>query len=193
MGKRTVFFAAAMVASLALPVMAGVPESCAACHGQDGVAKRDGVPHLDGQKDDYMASALKDLKRRQVADHSSFSAPDADQAIAAWAAAAPSRPAGKAPSEAAVARGGEIYSGRCSDCHTEMGRNGDEGAPVLASQDLSYLKRATVEFSNGTRRSPKLMKDAYQGLTPEDLGLVAEFLHGQPPVAPPEPKKKRRR
>jgi len=65
---------AAIALALSAPVLAAPPAKparlglCAACHGEDGVAKIPGAPHLAGQKLDYLREALRQYRdgRRDI-------------------------------------------------------------------------------------------------------------------------------
>lgn len=52
--------------------LAGDPEAgerrsavCAACHGKDGIARIPGYPHLAGQNEAYLVSAMQAYKNKQ--------------------------------------------------------------------------------------------------------------------------------
>lgn len=65
---------AAIALALSAPVLAAPPARparlglCAACHGEDGVAKIPGAPNLAGQKLDYLREALRQYRdgRRDI-------------------------------------------------------------------------------------------------------------------------------
>lgn len=100
-------FAAASLAACAdpaAPVAAAAPAAaperpaklglCVACHGEDGVSRVAGTPHLGGQDRQYLERALSDYrsgKRQQVPMTSlANSLQPADvQALAAWYAGQP--------------------------------------------------------------------------------------------------------
>lgn len=54
--------AAAQAAGLAPPSRLGL---CAACHGAQGHASMPGVPHLAGQREDYLRAALRQYRNGQ--------------------------------------------------------------------------------------------------------------------------------
>ena len=71
MNHQTHLILAALALSVALPAHAGKgnyeagkakSESCAACHGADGVSQVPMFPTLAGQHQDYLYHALKDYK-----------------------------------------------------------------------------------------------------------------------------------
>jgi cytochrome c553 len=65
---------AALALALSAPVLATPPTKparlglCAACHGEDGMARIPGAPNLAGQKLDYLREALRQYRdgRRDI-------------------------------------------------------------------------------------------------------------------------------
>jgi cytochrome c553 len=65
---------AALALALSVPVLAAPPAKparlglCAACHGEDGMARIPGAPNLAGQKVDYLREALRQYRdgRRDI-------------------------------------------------------------------------------------------------------------------------------
>lgn len=75
---------------------------CVACHGDDGVSRAPGTPHLAGQDRIYLARALGDYrggKRQHVPMTSLANAlqPADIEAMAAWYASQPGFAKGKTP------------------------------------------------------------------------------------------------
>jgi cytochrome c553 len=185
----------------AAPLFAQAPadkllKGCAECHGANGVATKPGVPHMDGQKNVYLADSLKgfaDGKRpTAIVQHKQIPA-DEIVALANHYAALPiARPQGKADA-ALVARGEKLYLARCADCHFDSGRDADKDAPLLAAQDYDYLLAQTLAFRRGQRKFPFMMDDGYRGLEDDDLVAIVRFFNAQDPTLPPTPRKKRRK
>ncbi len=97
-----------LISLLALPAMAAMPARpaklglCVACHGEDGVSRTPGTPHLGGQDREYLATALAAYRSggRQHVPMTSLAntlQPADIQAMAAWYAAQPGFVKGKAP------------------------------------------------------------------------------------------------
>ena len=60
---------------------------CAACHGEDGIARAPGTPHLAGQDEQYLVDALKQYRsgRRDAAAMRAVSGALSEADIAAFA------------------------------------------------------------------------------------------------------------
>lgn len=96
---------AALCLLAALPLRAQTPTPptrlglCAACHGASGHASMPGVPHLAGQRLDYLRDALRQYRdgRRNVAVMRAAVGPVSDaelDALAHWYSAQPPQPQG---------------------------------------------------------------------------------------------------
>lgn len=192
----------ALLFAAALPAVAqSAPDpqllkTCTECHGVNGVAPKPDVPHMDGQKNIYLADSLRGFADRSrataVAQHTRV---PADQVMALanhYAGQAIVHPRGQADATLA-AKGETIYNNRCADCHFDAGRDADKDAPLLAAQNLDYLVAQTLAFRKGTRKFPFMMDDAYRGLSEADLIAVAHFFYAQDPSVPPAAGKRRRK
>lgn len=75
---------------------------CAACHGEDGIGRGAGIPHLAAQDEQYLRSALNQYRageRREAAMRASAGALSVADiaALARWYAAQPRSISGAAP------------------------------------------------------------------------------------------------
>lgn len=83
--------------ALTMPAQASKPAKlglCSACHGENGVSRMSGTPHLAGQDEAYLRKALSDYRSgvRKVAPMSSIAnqlQPKDIAAFAKWYAAQP--------------------------------------------------------------------------------------------------------
>ncbi len=93
------FLCAALVAVTSASAFAAAPKParlglCATCHGEDGIARMPGTPHLAGQDRAYLRAALdayRDGRRDVPAMRAAVGALTADEldALADWYAARP--------------------------------------------------------------------------------------------------------
>jgi cytochrome c553 len=155
---------------------------CAACHGPDGHATVPGTPSLAGQpaffthwqlikyrdgrrRDPQMSPFAQDLSDEDMAD------------LAAFYAAQRPRPRGSAVDPARVATGRRLADQHhCTSCHTPA-LTGQQQVPLLAGQDLGYLRKLLGGFRDGTASDlDGTMTMAAKPLTPEDVENLAHFL-----------------
>jgi cytochrome c553 len=171
---------AALVGPFAFPggatALADVPEplqACATCHRIGTEPSPPGVPYLDGQVQSYLVESIELLRDRkrvtQVPDHVPVSWTVAQVSAAA---ALYSTARGRQPTDpidpALVAQGRDIFRDRCETCHAADGRETDPrgaGSPLLAGQQLSYLRSQILAYLKGER--PYLVdmkKRSFRGL-----------------------------
>lgn len=166
-------------------------DTCAACHGAQGVSTMPGTPSLAGQPSFYAITQLF-LFRDGRRDSGPMSAiakdmTDADlrgysEAIARLpAAAAASPPATAPPDTQRLARGGALAQRlHCLGCHGSAGEGGRQ-VPRVAGQREDYLLVALRGFRAGTRvgYSPA-MTEAMAGVAPNEIDELAYFLAQMP-------------
>lgn len=197
MKMAVIAVALALEASAAVAADATDPilQPCIACHGVGGVAARPGVPHIDGQHEQYLLDSMRafasEARKTATVEHRQL-APAAMKALAAHYATQKIMRPQPATDPAMVKRGEIIYNNRCADCHMDNGRESDKDAPIMARQDLDYVIRQMAAFRRGERRLPAMMDDAYRGLSEADLASVAHFFAAQDPLLVPAPKTGRR-
>lgn len=173
-------------------------ETCAACHGTDGVAVKPATPHLNGQLKTYLVDTMVRLQKGRratdVAQHIPAGwTPEAIDEVAAYYAGIRAQRPRQTTDAAAVQRGNQIYFSRCVDCHADSGRIGGDESPIMNAQNLEHMITQGKAYLSGQRKFvDPLMRDAYRGLSAEDIESVAHYLASLEQY-PNEGKKKRRR
>lgn len=132
---------------------------CVNCHGLDGRSAGPDIPHLAGQRLEYLQLALKEYRtgaRTHAALQELFSSlPEQELAnVAAFYAGlpriVPAAPASAADLQKAKAAAATV----CASCHGEDGNAGKPGVPTLAGQHRDYLFTAMQAYKDGRRRHP---------------------------------------
>jgi cytochrome c553 len=155
---------------------------CAVCHGTDGNATIPGTPSLAGQPTFFTHWQLIKFRdgRRRDEQMSPFaqSLSDQDMAdLAAFYAAQPPKARGSAVDPAKVAAGRPLVATHhCSSCHTPA-LTGQQQVPLLAGQDLAYLRKLLGGFRTGTASDlDGTMTMAARPLSAEDVENLAHYL-----------------
>ena len=170
------------------PLLAGkgVAETCAGCHGDNGVSKTPGSPSLTGLDPRYLVSAIKAYKTGQRKDDTMKALvaglSDADMGSVAlyYALQKPARAGTPAAGDAAA---GKKAAGACAGCHGDTGVASDPANPSLAGQDAQYLATATQAYKVGTRKD-ETMKSMVAALDDAAIKNIAAFYAAQQPQAP---------
>lgn len=167
---------------------------CKGCHGQDGKAVAPAIPHLAGQRENYLLAALKAYKEgkrthaalRQIAADMS----EADtRSVAAYYASLPAVHATPAKDArlASPYEHGKSLAAACAKCHGEDGNSKTPGVPGLAGQQPHYLVVAIQEYLKKERKAAP-MHALLPGLSKLDMESLALYFASQPPAeraAPP--------
>jgi cytochrome c553 len=132
---------------------------CVSCHGLDGKSNGPDIPHLGGQKQAYLQTALNDY-RKGIRHHAALQQmaaelSEADLAnVAAYYAAqpaiAPATPAAAPAADRLTA--GKSAAAACAACHGEDGNATVKGNPSLAGQHPGYLITALQTYKDGSRK-----------------------------------------
>ena len=159
-------------------------EVCGACHGADGNSTIPTIPSLAGQPKQFIVSALfmfregrrkndamtpfvEKLKNADLNDLALF--------FSSQKMTAPTR----ATASENVALGKAITEkNNCVACHTAT-LTGQQHIPRLAGQTIDYLREQLKLFRASTRADfDGTMTSAVQGLTPDDIEILADYLSG---------------
>jgi len=191
-----VLAAAAVLALLCAPARAAdVPaemreklETCAACHGPNGVSPNQEVPSLAAQPDIFtqwqlvymrdgtrkveaMEAVVKDMTDSDIRFYGAY-----------FAALAPPVPEHAKPNDT---ESGEVLNlmrpRRCANCHDDtMAGKGE--IPRLAGQREDYLVKALRDFRSNARRGRgnAVMVELVETLTDNDMKLLAAYLSRLP-------------
>jgi cytochrome c553 len=194
---RVLLFVLFCVVALASPaaLAADVPaemrdklETCAACHGPNGISPNQDVPSLAAQPDIFtqwqlvymrdgtrkveaMEAVVKDMTDSDIRFYGSY-----------FASLSPPVPEPSRPNEAASAEVlNLIKPRRCASCHDDtMAGKGE--MPRLAGQREDYLVKAFRDFRRNVRRGRgnAIMVELVSTLTDNDLKILAEYLSRLP-------------
>jgi len=183
------------VAALAFPALAAEPpegirelvQTCAACHGPNGISQMPGSPSLAGQPDiftQYQLVFMRDGQRevevmkeivKQLTD-------DNIRDLGAWFASLPPpkglRP--KPPVDDAKVKA-IMDPRKCANCHKEdFSGQGETGR--IAGQRVDYLVKALRDFRSGARRGRGMgaMMEVSVTLQDRDIDMIARYLAGKP-------------
>jgi len=159
--------------------------TCAACHGSDGISVQGGAPFLAGQHASYIQGALAAYKQGLRKDErmQGVVAELSDQAIADVAAyyaslngfnSRPSEPEAASPPDGDPFAAVKKLTAMCAGCHGEDGNSMAAGTPSLAGQHDAYLITAIQAYQVGTRDEP-MMQALTKPLTLSQIEDIAYF------------------
>lgn len=185
-------------ACLSLGVWAADPnsiaETCASCHGADGVSAEADVPTIAGYSAQYISDELAAYKKKErpcpetevrsgakkgtksdmcrIAEDLGDS--DADQ-VAKFYEKKKFVPAQQNFDPALAAKGKEIHDANCDKCHQQNGTRPDDDAGILAGQRMQYLKAQFDNFKLGKRKMLKSMKTKIDKLQKDDVDALVNY------------------
>jgi cytochrome c553 len=164
---------------------------CKSCHGLDGKGAAPGIPHLAGQYERYLVTALKEYRDgrrthaalREIATHMT----DAQaRDVAAYYASLPSIPPVSGIETFSPYEHGRKRAAACTTCHGQDGNSTTPGTPSLAGQQPVYFIIAAQEYLTGVREKDP-MHAMLRDMSKLDLESVALFFASQTPAPRPAP------
>jgi cytochrome c553 len=164
-------------------------QTCAGCHGANGVSETPTVPHLAGQRSAYLFLELKAYQsgargENPMNSQVKFLSDDALFKVSAYLASLdpPQAAAIKAASVAAdPVQAGKTATAACAGCHGESGVSTTPGMPSLAGLDPKYIVSAMQAYKSGQRQSD-LMKSMLADATDASMENIALYYGLQKPA-----------
>ena len=170
--------------------------SCARCHGANGISATKGVPHLASQRAAYLDMQLQAYRQSARVQGGMtgivrYLSDDALVKVAAYyASLEPPRPAPPAPKGAAAkpdpVQAGKAAAAACGGCHGEGGVSATPGTPSLVALDPKYFTAAMQAYKSG-QRANDIMKGMAAAASESDLANVALFYALQKPARAKSP------
>ncbi len=173
--------------------------ACAACHGKEGRATRDGYfPRIAGKPAGYLYNQLINFRdgRRRYPAMNYMVAHQSDaylREIADYFASLqlPYPPAqGPLADKAVLERGRRLVTGgdparklpACTTCHGDRLTGMQPAVPSLVGLSRDYLNAQFGAWRSGTRQAsaPDCMAHISRELTPDDIGALSAWLASQP-------------
>jgi cytochrome c553 len=163
-------------------------ESCARCHGANGISATAGIPHIAGQRAAYLHLQLRAYKQggrpqSPMAGAVGFLSEDGLMKVAAYYASLdpPARAATKPPPKRPdPVQAGKAAAASCGGCHGETGVTSIPGTPSLVGMDPSYFAAAMAGYKTGARKND-LMKGFAAGLSDADFNNLGLYYATQKP------------
>ncbi|ABK45486.1 sulfide dehydrogenase (flavocytochrome), cytochrome c subunit [Magnetococcus marinus MC-1] len=206
---KTLFLAAAMVTSGMMMgadaraegiTAAALANTCAGCHGTNGVAVGPAMPTIAGQPAAHLVNMMKEFKSgerpatimdRIAKGYSDEEITELSKYLATqkWgnnvANARLSMKTGtpfNQVDDALVAKGAKLHESlKCKKCHEDNGRSMEDDTPRVAGQWQDYLLIKMQDYKNPDMKvpQPKKMKKNIDNASLEELEAIAHFYASQ--------------
>ena len=155
---------------------------CAACHGENGNSSQAIFPSLAGQPKQFIVSALYQFREgKRISPVMSPMAAnltnnDLNDLAAYFSSQKPLAPTTSISNSRAAEAAAVAQKNNCTACHTAT-LAGQQHIPRLAGQHRDYLAVQLQGFRAGTRAEMDgVMTSAAQGLSPDDIDLLADYM-----------------
>lgn len=161
-------------------------QTCAACHGEDGVPGDKTFPILHGQNRTYILNQLHDFKNGRRKNEimagivEGLSKTDMEALATHFSKQKWPAPAAE-PLSADAKKAGQVLLEQlnCNGCHHDH-FTGDTVRPRLAGQNAEYMLKTLTEFRDKARGNYVVMSAILNGLTDQDLKSMSDYLSSLP-------------
>lgn len=173
-------------------------DTCADCHGEQGVSNDQAVPTIAGASAFFLENQLVIYKEEarpcaeeefaeeehdvEAADHCAL-AKELSEArvteLADWFSAQPFKPADQPVDGALAGKGKSVHERHCDKCHTDGGSLALDDAGILAGQWKPYLLEQLKHYKQGSRWQPEKMKPAIKAISEENMKALVEYYASQ--------------
>jgi cytochrome c553 len=168
-------------------VIREIVETCASCHGKDGISAIENTPSLAAQPDIFLQYQLVFIRdgARKVEVMQEFAKKLTDQNIrdlGAYYSSLPPPPANSVGHDVDADKANALIVPRhCDSCH-KPDFSGQGESARLAGQRPEYLVKALSDFRSGARRGRGLgaMIEVSVTLHDEDMQMIAAWLARKP-------------
>jgi cytochrome c553 len=169
-------------------------QTCAGCHGKNGVSPIETYPSLAGQLATYTYKQLRDYadgKRTHMLMNSvAAGLTEQDSAdLAVWFASLPAPQADRNQKSGQLTQAKrlvEMGNGKklippCFTCHGSRGQGEKQDIPALSGQNPGYFSTTLEEYKNGTRHNDVYgrMRLIAEQLSAEDIRQLAQYYYQQ--------------
>jgi sulfide dehydrogenase cytochrome subunit len=188
-----------LVTSAVAGDMAKIVESCAACHGVDGVSTDTDIPSIAGQPAKYLAKTFAEFKgKERICPETAYrSGPLKDQKtdmckavdvlsdddikalVTLYAGKKFVKAANQKFDPALAAKGKDIHKDTCEKCHTDGGTTSTDDSSLLAGQQMGYLANAFKELLSEKRAVNKKMKERMDEMNKDKLNALVHYYGSQ--------------
>jgi cytochrome c553 len=156
-------------------------ESCANCHGAEGISPNDTWPNVAGQNAAYLVTILGAYKSGAQTDvmmspvAKTLTDAEIRDLAAYYAGLSCQGPPSAAAGDAAA---GEALAKNCAGCHGATGVGTNPAWPNIAGQRATYLANTLKAYRAGLRKDP-MMAGVVRGLSDADIANLAAFYAAQ--------------
>jgi sulfide dehydrogenase cytochrome subunit len=138
-------------------------DSCAGCHGTDGVSGGPAAPTIAGISEEYFIELMEGFASGEVPSTimGRIAKGYTEDEVKAMAGYFSSKPFAKAQQEfdAKMAENGaKLHDKYCEKCHAEGGSSAEDDSGILNGQWTPYLSWTMADYISGDREATKKMK-----------------------------------
>lgn len=179
--------------SVAAEMPQAVEQTCANCHGKDGLSDDSAIPIIAGASAFFLENQLiiyqeearpcveavfEEADPKPAANHCALAqdlSEDEVTALSEYFADLQFRPAAQAFDAGMAETGAALHDRHCDKCHSEAGTFTLDDAGILAGQWKEYLASTMQDYISGARWQPEKMQPKVEELSEDDVKALLEY------------------
>ena len=141
-----------------------IGNTCAGCHGSNGVSKGPSIPTLAGMPSAYIVETMEGYKSGDIPSTimgrlaKGYTSEEFAQMGDYFSKLKFVAATGQKVDDAKAEEGAKLHEKYCEKCHSESGTVADDDSGFLKGQLKSYLAAQMMDYQNKDRKAPKKMK-----------------------------------
>ena len=161
-----------------------IANTCAGCHGGNGVSHGPSIPTLAGMSSAYLVQTMEGYKSGDIPSTimgrlaKGYETKEFEQ-MGEYFAKQTFAAAEQDSDSAKAAEGAKLHDKYCEKCHSEGGTVADDDSGLLKGQWKAYLAAQLMDYQNKDRKAPKKMKKKLKKLHkkhgPAGIEALIEF------------------
>ncbi|MDH5484137.1 MAG: cytochrome c4 [Gammaproteobacteria bacterium] len=164
-----VFSMASGVSLAGTPSASMLADTCAGCHGTNGISNGPATPTIAGISNDYFIEVMEQFKAAEIPSTimSRIAKGYTEDEIKLMARHFSGMKFKRKPQQfdsKKAALGKKLHKKYCEKCHEDGGRKSDDDAGILAGQWAAYLQNTLQDYTSGDREMQKKMKKKVDSL-----------------------------
>ena len=155
--------------------------TCAGCHGTNGISQGPAAPTISGLSNDYFVEVMQGFASGEVQSTimgriaKGYTEGEIVQ-LAKFYVALPFEKAVQEFDPKLAKKGAKLHDKYCEKCHAEGGQSAEDDAGVMAGQWTPYTNWQLSNFQAGGREAPKKMKKKMEKMLAKEGSVGIEAL-----------------
>ena len=175
----SLFLSFSVSASEKKPLLSGastsmIVDTCAGCHGMNGVSNGPSIPTIAGNAPLYLIDMMEGYKSGEIPSTimgriaKGYSSEEIEQMAKYFETQEFIKATGQIADAVKAKKGAKLHDKYCEKCHSEGGTLADDESGLLSGQWKAYLVSQLTDYTKGDREASKKMRKKLKKLVTKE-------------------------